>query len=201
METEKTKKTTEEQNAEEIKAKQNSKPELSAEKSTPKPNSSTKPELSAEELKELLQRTQANFENYRKQMEKRIEEIKQMAAKGVLLELLSVLDNFELALKQELKGEEFVKGIELIYAQLISLLENNQVTPIETKERNFDPYLHEALLKVESDQPSGKILEEFQKGFILHNQVIRPAKVKISAGKKAEEKKENKSENNTGDKK
>ncbi len=138
-----------------------------------------------QELTELLQRTQANFENYRKQTEKRIEDIKQMAAKDVIVQLLPLLDNFELALKNaRAHPEEFVKGVELIYSQLVEVLQLSGVQPIVTEKKVFDPYLHEALLKVESSQPTNTILEEFQKGFTLHGQVIRHARVKISAGLK-----------------
>lgn len=135
------------------------------------------------EMKDLLQRTQANFENYRKQVEKRVEEIRDMAAKDVILQLLPVLDNLELALKSGDKNlVEFREGIELIYSQLFSILENQGVKVIEAQK--FDPYLHEPLLKVESEAPENSILEEFQKGFMLNNKIIRHAKVKLSAGMK-----------------
>ena len=154
------------------------------------------------EVTELLQRTQANFENYRKQTEKRIEEIREMAAKDVILEILPIVDNFELALKNicgEDENSEFIKGIQLIYSQFIGVLADNQVQPFETAGEIFDPYMHEALMKVNSDQPENIIIEEFQKGFTLHGKVIRHAKVKISAGKKQEEKSndENNDKNNS----
>lgn len=145
----------------------------------------TPPEPAAElsELKDLLQRTQANFENYRKQVEKRYEEMQQFAAKEILLQLLPIIDNFELALKSSCVNlEDFRKGMELIYAQLNTILEAEDVKPINTEKEKFNPYLHEALLKVESEQPQNIIIEEFQRGFTLHGQVLRPAKVKISAG-------------------
>ncbi|MBS3139535.1 nucleotide exchange factor GrpE [Candidatus Woesearchaeota archaeon] len=156
-----------------------------------------KEELSALELKELLQRTQANFENYRKQAEKRIMEIKEMASRNIILQLLPVLDHFELAFKNnDHLGKAFQEGIELIYVQLNTLLENHEVKAIECLDQKFDPYLHEALLKVESEQPEGMILEEFQKGFTLHGEVIRHAKVKISSGKKTEETRQNQNNQN-----
>ncbi|HLC81889.1 MAG TPA: nucleotide exchange factor GrpE [Candidatus Nanoarchaeia archaeon] len=144
----------------------------------------------AQELKDLLQRTQANFENYRKQAEKRIIEIKEMAARTVILQLLPIIDHLELALKNSVNQQEsFKEGIELIYGQLKQLLEDNHVKPLETAGQKFDPYFHEALLKIESAEPEGTIVEEFQKGFLLRGEVIRHAKVKISSGsKKAEEK-------------
>ncbi len=148
-----------------------------------------------QEMKELVQRTQANFENYRKQTEKRIEDIRETAAKGIILQLLPILDNFELAFKSH-AGEknELLHGIELIYAQLFSVLEEQGVAVINTGKQKFDPYYHEALLKVESDLPENTILEEFQKGYTLKGQVIRHAKVKISAGPKKENQTEKKNQ-------
>src|SRR3989338_1697927 len=134
----------------------------------------------AQELKDLLKRTQANFENYRKQTEKRINEIKEMAARTVILQLLSIIDHLELALKNSVNLQEsFKEGIKLVYGQLKQVLENNQVRPLETFGKSFDPYFHEALLKVESEEPEGIIIEEFQKGFLLRGEVIRHAKIKI----------------------
>lgn len=137
-----------------------------------------------QEMKELVQRTQANFENYRKQTEKRIEEIRGTAARGIILHVLPIIDNFELALKNVHEQSDFAKGIELIYSQLCGILEEQGVEVINTEKATFDPYYHEALLKVESDLPEHSILEEFQKGYLFKGQVLRHAKVKISAGKK-----------------
>ena len=146
-----------------------------------------KEELSVEELTDLLKRTQANFENYRKQTQSYIEEIKKMAGRDILLQVLPILDNFELALKAAPKDQastEFVQGITLIHSQVLQLLQQNNVVPIETISKDFDPCYHEALMKVASDLPENKIIEEFQKGFLLQGKVLRHAKVKISAGKK-----------------
>ncbi len=145
-----------------------------------------------QELTELLQRTQANLENYRKQTEKRMEEVEQLAGKNMLLQLLPLADEFELALKTYNAGvhegthisPEFVKGIELIYAHLIGFLEAQGVQLMTVEGEQFDPYQHEALLKVPSDVPENTILKEFQKGYLLHGQVLRHARVKVSAGRK-----------------
>jgi len=137
------------------------------------------------EMKDLLQRTQANFENYRKQTEKRIEDIRAMASKDMILQMLPILDNFELALRNndhtsECTNETFVEGVELIYSQFFSVLENNGVSVINKKE--FDPFFHEALMRVDSKLPENTIVEELQKGFLLNDKVIRHTKVKISSG-------------------
>jgi molecular chaperone GrpE len=141
------------------------------------------------EMKDLLLRTQANFENFRKQTERRIEEIKEMAARDTILQLLPILDDLELAFKNldpKLENETFVQGIKLIYSQFSQILEKNEVKSIPTQKQKFDPYLHEALMKIESDAPENTILEEFQKGYTLRGRMLRHAKVKISAGKKKE---------------
>lgn len=137
-----------------------------------------------QDIVELLQRTQANFENFRKQTEKRVQEIQQFANKDLILQILPVLDNFELALKNcKSDNKEFVKGIELIYSQIFTILENQNVKVIKTENQKFDPNLHEALMKVDSDKPENTIVEELQKGFVLNDKVIRCAKVKVSAGR------------------
>ena len=141
--------------------------------------------LTAEELTDLLKRTQANFENYRKQMQVHIEEIRKMAGKEFITQLLPVIDNFELALKTINKGQmahDFAQGMELIYSQLVKILHDNEVIQIETKGKDFDPHNHEALVKVNSDLAKNKIIEEFQKGFLMYGKVLRHAKVKVSAG-------------------
>ena len=143
----------------------------------------TKKKEDSAEIKDLLLRTQANFENYRKQTEKRIEEIRQMASRNLIIQLLPVLDNFELALKTaNTQNKDFLQGIELIYSQLNSVLSENGVKKIEEK-KMFDPNFHEALMKIESDQPEETILETLQNGYTLHDKMIRVARVKISAGK------------------
>jgi molecular chaperone GrpE (heat shock protein) len=147
------------------------------------------------DMKNLLQRTQANFENYRKQTEKRIEDIRTMASRDIILQILPVVDNFELALKSAdtTNKDDLLSGVELIYSQLFSVLENNGVSIIQKKE--FDPFYHEALMKIDSKLPENTIVEELQKGFILHDKVIRHTKVKISSGV-CKEDKECKNNNN-----
>ena len=149
------------------------------------PEAELSKQLSVEELTDLLKRTQANFENYRKQSQTYLEDIKKMAARDILLQVLPVLDNFELALKavsSDQADTEFVRGVTLIHAQLLQLLQHNNVVPLETIGKNFDPYYHEALMRVPSTSPANKIIEEFQKGFTMHGKVLRHAKVKVSAG-------------------
>jgi molecular chaperone GrpE len=144
------------------------------------------------EVTDLLQRTQASFENFRKQTESRVKEMAKMASKDVILQILPIVDNFELALKScdvEKNQKDFCEGVELIHSQLKTMLENNDIKQIETIGKSFDPYFHEALMKVPSTKNEGVIIEEFAKGYTLNGHVIRHAKVKVSAGEvKVEEK-------------
>lgn len=143
-------------------------------------------ETSFDELKELLQRTQANFENYRKQTEKRVEEIIQLAAKDIITQIIPILDNFELALQvagSSSEQSEFMEGIILIHSRLTNILKDNGVEEI-TAEGKFNPHIHEALMKIPSELPENTIIEILQKGYTLHGKLLRPARVKISAGQK-----------------
>jgi molecular chaperone GrpE (heat shock protein) len=135
------------------------------------------------EITELLQRNQASFDNYRKQTEKRIQDILQLASRDVIVQMLPVMDNLQLALDNAQKHEnhqEFIEGVALINSQLNTMLRDNGVKEIEAKK--FDPYFHEALMKIESDLPENEIIEVMQRGFTLNDQVIRHARVKLSAG-------------------
>jgi len=130
-----------------------------------------------EELKALLQRVQADFENYRKQVEEQNKKIEKLTKHKIFLDLLPVIDSFELALKNIKNNKEFIKGIELIYSQLHSFLKKHNVKPI--KAQKYNPELHEVLLCEEGEEEN-LILEELQKGYMLDDIVLRHAKVKIS---------------------
>ncbi len=134
-----------------------------------------------EELVEQLKRLQAEFDNYRKRVEKQKDELKDFILKDFIIKLLPILDSFEVALKHDKNNEEFRKGVELIYAQLHSYLKSLGLREIKAKGK-FNPELHEVLLAEKSDKPENQIIEELQKGYTLNGKVIRTAKVKISKG-------------------
>jgi molecular chaperone GrpE len=137
------------------------------------------------DLTDTLKRVQADYENYRKRVERDSKEWKRYAAKDLVIRLLPLLDSFELALSYMDRKDEHVKGMELVYSQLRSILEAEGVRPLECAGRRFDPAQHEAILAAEHDGEEGMVLEELQKGYLMHDQVIRPAKVKISKRKEA----------------
>ena len=91
-----------------------------------------------------------------------------------------MLDTFEIAFKNTNDKEKFVEGMKMIYGIFHSTLEEEGLKPIKAEGEKFDPYKHEVLLKEESDKPEGTILEEFQKGYMLNDKVLRFSKVKIS---------------------
>jgi len=133
-----------------------------------------------EELTDTLKRLQAEFENYKKRIDKEKAGFVKFAHADVIAEMLPVLDSFEIALKNTNDKEKFIEGIKIIYAQFHSILEAEGLKPIKAVNEKFDPYKHEVLMKEESDKPEGTILEEFQKGYMLNDGVLRHSKVKIS---------------------
>ena len=142
--------------------------------------------LELAEYKEHLQRLQAEFDNYRKRIEREKTEYCKFANHELMLNLLSILDSFELALKNTEKKEDFIRGIEMIYSQFYSLLEKDGLKKIEALNKKFDPNYHEVLLIENSDKEEDIVLEELQKGYMLNEKVLRYSKVKIS--KRMEEK-------------
>lgn len=151
-------------------------------------NKKVKEEVSSEpkkieELTNLLKHVQAEFENYKKRVEKEKKDFRKCAKEEFIAGILPLLDNFELAIKNKDNKEEFVKGVELIFSQFTVLLEKQGLRKIETNEKKFDPYKHEALMTEESEKEEGMILEEFQKGYELNGKIIRHSKVKVAKGK------------------
>jgi molecular chaperone GrpE len=142
----------------------------------------------AEKIKDTqdqLLRTQADFENMRKRLEKDKQEFLKYANEGILLELLNVLDDLERTINlAEDKHEDlnaFLKGVEMILAHLYDMLKQHGVKPIEAEGKVFDPHYHEALMQVENkDLPEHTIVEVLQKGYLMYERVIRTAKVKVS---------------------
>lgn len=134
------------------------------------------------ELRNSLQRLQADFNNFRKRTEKEKADISTFANEKLICELLLVLDNFERALdSNDDKEAEFYKGVSLIYKQIIDTLNKFGLETIESDNEEFDPNFHHAVMQEEvEDVEPQKILETFQKGYKLKTRVIRPSMVKVS---------------------
>lgn len=141
-------------------------------------------------IKDEYLRKIAEMENLRKRQEREKSEFYQYSLSNLLTELLVVLDNFERALESESKGngKSFREGIEMIYKQYHNLLMKQGITEIEIKEGKFDPHLHQAFMSEESeDVNEPEISEEIQKGYMLHNRLLRPSLVKVKVPKKDKE--------------
>jgi len=157
-----------------------------------------KEKLNIEELKKKLeecqklkdeylagwQRERADFLNYKKGELERIGEIIKYGDLGLILKILPIADNFELAekrLPENLKNDESIKGILQIKNQILDFLKNQGVEEIKSVGEKFDPNFHEVIEEVEvKDKESGIIIEEIQKGYKINGRLLRPAKVKIS---------------------
>lgn len=132
------------------------------------------------ELTDSLQRLQAEFENYKKQVDKKSLENLQFASANIIMKILPIIDTFEIAIKNSEDPKKFKQGIELIYAQIMSALKNEGLETINSQGKIFNPYLHEAMMAVESDKEKDTVLEVLQKGYTLKGRVLRHSKVKIS---------------------
>ena len=137
-------------------------------------------EKQIDELTDTLKRLQAEFENHKKWSAKEKTEFAKYAHADMIEKILPVIDSFEIAVRNASDKEKFVEGIKMIYAQFHSALEAQGLRPIKAMDEKFDPYRHEVLMKEHSDKPEGTILEEFQKGYMLNDKVLRHTKVKIS---------------------
>lgn len=133
----------------------------------------------AEERLTRLQYLQADFDNYRKSLEREREQVIQLAGESLVRDLLPVLDDLDRALPS-LSQEKNRDGFELLSRKLHKILENHGLKSIESHGKRFDPNFHEAIAKEESDEEEGTILEEYQRGYLLRSKVIRPSRVKIA---------------------
>lgn len=125
------------------------------------------------------QRAKADLINYKREQETKISEYYKFANEGLILDILPVLDSFEMAMKHLSENEKDKNnGIEQIRNQLKSILKNNGVEEIQAVGEKFNPELHESIEVVEGKE-SGLVVEEVQKGYGLHGKIIRPSKVRV----------------------
>ncbi len=134
---------------------------------------------------DLVLRKQAEFDNYRKRMEREREESGGAAARDVLKRLLPVLDNMERALRaSEGTSDHLYKGIELVHQLFLDLLKKEGVQPVDALGTRFDPRLHEAVQVLDvAGFEADVVLEEMQKGYTYNDRLLRPALVKVASGK------------------
>jgi molecular chaperone GrpE len=135
-----------------------------------------------QKLKDQLLRSLADFDNYRKRTEREKADFHRYATANLLRDLLPVLDNFERALDHA-PDEEFGRGVALIYKQLMDTLTRHGLRPIDEANVPFDPNIHEGVIREETDAyPSHTVMEVLQKGYFLHDRLLRPAMVKVAVG-------------------
>jgi molecular chaperone GrpE len=136
-----------------------------------------------EQLRQTLLRRQADFENYRKRIEKERFEDSKRATARVIEGLIPIIDGFEhaLAAHREAEYENYRKGFELIYKQLLDNLTRLGVERVDPIGKPFDPHLHQAMDRTETtEHADGIILQTFQPGYVFHGRVLRPAMVRVA---------------------
>ncbi|MCX6811275.1 MAG: nucleotide exchange factor GrpE [Candidatus Berkelbacteria bacterium] len=138
------------------------------------------------EMKDGWQRTQADFENYRKRTADEINQREMNGRLQVILDLMPVFDNFDRAYKHipdEDKEKNWVQGIIAIEKQFHSILNNMGIEKYHVAGKKFDPSLAEAAISAKSNKPEGTIIEELEPGYKMGEKIIRYARVKVSKGK------------------
>jgi molecular chaperone GrpE len=133
-------------------------------------------------LHDRLLRTAAEFENYKKRVERERRELADYMKADVLREILPIVDNFERALQAPSpEGEPLRKGVELIHKQMLDFLRKRGVTPIEALGADFDPNFHQAVIHETSpSHREGEVIAELQRGYMLGDKLLRPAMVKVA---------------------
>ena len=135
-----------------------------------------------EQVHDLLRRKQAEFDNYRKRIERDQKEFAAYANAELVLEVLPVLDNLERALESSEGGsqEQIREGVEIIYRQFHETLKKAGLRQVDALGGDFDPHVHEAVARVDSsDHREGEVLEVLQKGYFLKDRLLRPAMVRV----------------------
>jgi len=142
-------------------------------------------EKSSQYLNRLMY-LQADFENYRKRMEKDMREAAQLGKEKLVANLLSVIDELELAIRSGRETENkqaILEGVEMTLKKMYATLGQEGLAKIEAVGRSFDPKLHEVVIKVPTkEHDEGVVIEEVRKGYMLREKVIRPSMVKIATG-------------------
>jgi molecular chaperone GrpE len=133
------------------------------------------------DLKDRLLRTLADFDNFRRRAERDRSEYVQFATMELLRDLIPILDDFRRAVKVETADKEYAKGIELIDQRLFETLKKAGLEPIKAAGQPFDPNLHQAVDRVQSEElPDQTVLEEYQSGYNFKGKLLRPAMVKVA---------------------
>jgi molecular chaperone GrpE len=136
-----------------------------------------------EDYVSIIQRLQAEFENYKKRAERERTEYTEQANADLIFELLPIMDDFERALNTEDANtgfDSFKKGVSMIFSQLQAVLKKEGLSHIKALGEEFDPYFHEAVLTAVGNYDDDTVIEELEKGYLFRNRVLRPSKVKVA---------------------
>ena len=152
-------------------------------------------EQEAKETYDRLLRVSADFENYKKRAAREMEDYRKFANQSLLKEMLSVVDNLELAINSSNDGEKpdqsLIEGLNLTLNEILKVFERFNVKAIEARGKTFDPAFHEAVMREETDDyPENTVISEFQKGYLIHDRLLRPAMVVVAMPKTAAPKNE-----------
>ncbi|MDA3917505.1 MAG: nucleotide exchange factor GrpE [Deltaproteobacteria bacterium] len=178
-----------------------------AKKKPPKGKSKKKDKANTKEITQLKEqiasekdrvlRLSAEFDNYQKRKQRELDEFKKFANEIIFKQLLTVVDNLERAISSSQENSDkktLIEGVELTYKEIIKLFETFNVKPVEAENKTFDPNFHQAVTQEETDKiPDNTVTKVLQKGYLLHDRLIRPAMVIVS--KKRQKNKTDKKEN------
>ncbi len=141
-------------------------------------------EKERDDFRALLQRTRADFENYQKRAQRDVAQERRYWHGSLALDILPILDNFDRAVaaaKQAGETGPLVQGVAMIQDQLLGVLKRHGITRIEAEKQPFDPNLHQAVMQQPSeDHPPNAVLQVLEQGFLIHDRVLRPARVVVS---------------------
>ncbi len=145
-------------------------------------------EEEAKETYDRLLRVSADYENYKKRSAREMEEFRKYANQSLLKEMLSVVDNLELAINssndKKKADKNLLEGLNLTLNEILRVFEKFNVKPIEAQGKAFDPAFHEAVMREETDDfPENTVASEFQKGYLIHDRLLRPAMVVVAVPK------------------
>ena len=145
-------------------------------------------EQEAQENYDRLLRVSAEFENYKKRASREMEEFRKFSNQSLIKEMLSVVDNLELAMSStnghEAIDKGLLEGLEMTHREILKVFEKFDVKPISASGQPFDPTYHEAVMQEETDElPENTVVNELQKGYLIHNRLLRPSMVVVAKSK------------------
>jgi len=149
-------------------------------------------EKEAEETYDRLLRTSAEFDNFKKRSSREMDEFRKFANQSLIKEMLAVVDNLELAMNStnghKAIDKDLLQGLEMTHKEILKVFEKFNVKPIDAKGQPFDPTFHEAVMQEETnDSPKNTVINELQRGYLIHDRLLRPSMVVVAKPKESKE--------------